>query len=413
MATTLSAGDIAIIGFNFDNPDELSFVLLKDITSGTEISFTDNGWQSSGEFRANEGTFTWTATSDLSKGTVITPTVSGVAFSGAGDQIIAYQGSSDNPTFIYALNSEGSGVWQADATSANTSALPTGLTNGETAVALDEIDNAVYTGTTSGTKAELLAAIGNKDNWSGSNSEPQTLPADNFTVSGGTQALVINEVLGSTTGDDVEYIELFGEPGTSLDGHSIIVVESDAGSSNGTIDKQVDLGPEDVIGDNGFFLIGNSLVEGAYAVTPDKEIESNFVENSSYTIALVETSSITGSSVSGSEVVVDAVGVTDGDAGDTFFFNAPVLGPDGNFLPAGVRRVENGVNTNTAADWVLGDFNLGSDNTPTAGAGDNGGDGEEPTEAKIGEIQGAAHTSPLNGELVTTTGVVTDRKSVV
>ena len=130
MATTLSAGDIAIIGFNFDNPDGLSFVLLTDITSGTEIQFTDNGWQSSGEFRANEGTFTWTAASDLTKGTVITPDVSGVAFSGSGDQIIAFQGSSDTPTFIYTLNSESSGVWQSDETYSNTSALPTGLTNG-------------------------------------------------------------------------------------------------------------------------------------------------------------------------------------------------------------------------------------------------------------------------------------------
>ncbi len=408
MATTLSAGDIAIIGFNFDNPDELSFVLLTDITAGTEITFTDNGWQSSGEFRANEGTFTWTAASDFTKGSVINSDVSGVAFSGSGDQIIAFQGLSDTPTFIYALNSEGSGIWQTDATSSNTSALPTGLTNGETAVALDEIDNAVYNGTTSGTKAELLAAISNKDNWLGSDSDRQTLPTGKFTVNdGGTQALVINEVLGSTTGADVEYIELFGEAGTSLDGYSIIVVESDEGSDNGTIDKRVDLGAEDVIGDNGFFLIGNSLVEGAYSVTPDKEIESNFIENSSYTIALVETSSLTGTSVSGSEVVLDAVGATDGDGTDSFFFNAPVLGPDGTFLPAGVRRVADGVDTDTADDWVFGDFNLGSDNTPTAGAGDNGGGGEEPTLTSIYEIQGESHTSPLLGESVTTTGIVT------
>ncbi|MEM9214427.1 MAG: ExeM/NucH family extracellular endonuclease [Cyanobacteria bacterium P01_F01_bin.150] len=182
MATILSAGDIAIVGFNFDNPDELAFVPLVDIASGTEISFTDNGWQATGSFRATEGTFTWIAPTDIAAGTVVNPTVSGVAFSASGDQILAYQGDASNPTFIYALNSEGPGAWQADATSSNTSALPTGLVNTETAVALNEIDNAIYTGITSGTTAELLTAISDSANWSGDNSNRQTMPTASFTV---------------------------------------------------------------------------------------------------------------------------------------------------------------------------------------------------------------------------------------
>ncbi|RME41816.1 MAG: hypothetical protein D6796_15335, partial [Caldilineae bacterium] len=50
-ATILSAGDIAIIGFNFDNPDEFAFVLLADVQAGTAITFTDNGWRSDNTFR--------------------------------------------------------------------------------------------------------------------------------------------------------------------------------------------------------------------------------------------------------------------------------------------------------------------------------------------------------------------------
>ncbi|WP_099239029.1 ExeM/NucH family extracellular endonuclease [Synechococcus sp. BDU 130192] len=183
-ATILSAGDIAIIGFNFDNPDEFAFVPLIDLGAGTEINFTDNGWQAAGTFRSNEGTFTWTALTDVDAGTIINPVVSGISFSASGDQIIAYQGDASSPTFIYALNSEGNpGVWQSDSTNSNTSALPTGLVNGETAVALDEIDNAIYTGITTGTKAELLAAISNKSNWSGNDSTRQILPANAFSVS--------------------------------------------------------------------------------------------------------------------------------------------------------------------------------------------------------------------------------------
>ncbi|RLD25947.1 MAG: hypothetical protein DRI75_12585, partial [Bacteroidetes bacterium] len=43
--TTLAAGEIAITGFNADNPDQFTFVLLTDITATTEIKFTDNGQQ--------------------------------------------------------------------------------------------------------------------------------------------------------------------------------------------------------------------------------------------------------------------------------------------------------------------------------------------------------------------------------
>jgi len=58
---TLSAGDIAIIGMNADNPDEFTFVALVDIAAGEEIRFTDNGWLSSTtpeSFRAGEGYLT-------------------------------------------------------------------------------------------------------------------------------------------------------------------------------------------------------------------------------------------------------------------------------------------------------------------------------------------------------------------
>jgi predicted extracellular nuclease len=181
--------------------------------------------------------------------------------------------------------------------------------------------------------------------------------------------VLINEVLASHTGtDDTEFVELFGIPGTSLDGISFIAVESDDLASNGAIDQQLDFGPADVIGDNGYYLVGNPVgLLAEYGVTPNVDIADNFFENSSATYALVETASISGGTVSGSEVVLDAIALTDGGAGDTFFFGAPVFGPDGSFFPAGVSRAVDGVDTDTLGDWVLGDFNLGAGNTPTAG----------------------------------------------
>lgn len=219
--------------------------------------------------------------------------------------------------------------------------------------------------------------------------------------------VLLNEVLASHTGtDDTEFFELYGDPGLSLSGLSVIVIESDS-FSPGTIDRRFDFKPFHKIGPNGFFLAGNcgGLPEN-YGVTPDASLFTNYFENSSLTVALVETASLSGgegSQVTGSEVVLDTVALTDGDADDVFFFDAPVLGPDGSFFPAGARRVEDGVDTDTVDDWVLADFGLGPDNTPTGG----GLDGCAPIPLTIPEIQGDGQRSPYEGEVVTTSGVVT------
>ncbi len=215
--------------------------------------------------------------------------------------------------------------------------------------------------------------------------------------------VLINEILASTTGSDVEYVELFGTPGFSLDGLSIIGVEADVeNSSLGNIDFRFDFGLFDVIGSNGFHLVGNELVFGVYAVQPDTAIDTNSLENSSATYALVATSTLPGDgSLPADGDVLDSIHLTD-DELDPSFFGAPSIGPDGPFFPAGAARIADGVDTDTSADWVIGDFFLGSDNTPTAG-----GEVAEPTAASIMEIQGGAHLSPLDGALVVTTGVVT------
>lgn len=219
---------------------------------------------------------------------------------------------------------------------------------------------------------------------------------------------VINEVLASHTGtDNTEFVEIFGTPGASLEGLSLIVVESDV-VGLGAIDRRIDFTATNVIGNNGFFLVGNPAgLAASYGVSPNLTIANDFLENNSLTVALVQTSSLTGTSVAGTEVVVDAVALTDGGAGDTFFFNAPVIGPDGSFFPAGARRVTDGVDTDAAADWVISDFNLGSANTPTAGSSGNGG-GNPPPDAVtlISSIQGSGAVSGRVGQTVTIEAIV-------
>jgi predicted extracellular nuclease len=181
--------------------------------------------------------------------------------------------------------------------------------------------------------------------------------------------VLINEVLVSTTGSDVEFAELYGVPGTSLAGLSLIAVESDAGSSYGHIDAKKDFTATDIIGGNGYHLVGNALVAGAYGVTPNSELAEGFFENSSVTVALVTTASLSGTSVSGAEVVRDSIAFMDSTT-DTPALGAPRLGPEGTFLPAGGHRVAVGVDTDATADWAFADFSLASasnPNTPTAG----------------------------------------------
>ncbi len=244
-ATTLSAGDIAVIGMNSDGTakqNTWSFVVLKDIGSGTSIIFTDASYDDSlsgNKFyvnSANEGYMTWTVGSDISAGAVFivtnnsgsTATIRDISsnsqtsvsgslggssfdFTSTGDQIFVYQGTSGTTvgaTFIYGLNTGQSatnyasdGVWTTTGavSSQNVSYRPAGLTDGTSAAVLTSpstsgsgtsgsgavygFDNMKYNGITSGTVAQLRAAIGNAANWVGDNSITYNFSAfPNFTI---------------------------------------------------------------------------------------------------------------------------------------------------------------------------------------------------------------------------------------
>lgn len=226
-------------------------------------------------------------------------------------------------------------------------------------------------------------------------------------------SVVINAVLSSTTGIDSEYVELFGTPGASLDGLSLIVVENDADAPEGagSIDFRLDFEPGTVLGDNGFLLLANQTAEATYGVSANLTLPANALENGSSTFALVETSSLQGDEITGTEVVVDSVATRD-TATDSASFDAPAVGPDGPFLPAGVRRNEDGVDTDSPTDFsTLNFFNSGELNVPTAGTGLGGGGGgggnidDEPT--LISDVQGSGAASALVGQTVVIEAIVT------
>ena len=211
-------------------------------------------------------------------------------------------------------------------------------------------------------------------------------------------AVVINEVIYRHTGsDDTEFVELFGTPNQSLEGLSLIQVDL-----SGNIIFQQDFGADDALGANGFFLLGGPELE-SFGATPDILLEVDAlatfddngpIDGESATFALIETDAL-GATLTGTEDTVDVVAFTDpSNVGSTFPFDAPVVGPDGTFPPAGGSRVEDGVDTDSAADWALRSFGLG-DITPTSST--SGAAGGVATEATISEIQGAGRSSDFGG----------------
>jgi len=192
----LTAGDIALIGINTDNPDAFGFVALVDIPANTTIYFTDNGVKSNGSLSSSERTLAWSSPTIISKGTVVTweggswstgiGTGSSLVFNASGDQCIVYTGSSASPTFIYALNIANNGWLTSGTISSKTSYLPPGLTNGTNAIQVSGKDNGYYSGTTTGTASALLNAISNNANWTISNTrlDISSWPGS-FTITGG------------------------------------------------------------------------------------------------------------------------------------------------------------------------------------------------------------------------------------
>lgn len=170
--------------------------------------------------------------------------------------------------------------------------------------------------------------------------------------------IVISEVLGSTTGSDAEFIEIYNDGAGSVDltGWTIELWDSDAGSQFGGSDAAapyvVNAG---VLASGQTWTLGNSLAASAFGAGAfDDSLPSNAIENSSYTIILADAMS---------NVVFSAF-VRDADAGDSAnragaaITTDITVGPDGTFLPAGYRLLD------ADGNFELSNFGIGAPNDP-------------------------------------------------
>lgn len=209
--TSLTACDAAFVGFAGQAStfaDHWALVLLKDISSGTCITFTDDNWTTDdgGSFVTEENIIKWVAETSYSKGDVIqvlnsnpyqanvyrgvsvvghglissvdrygdlTSTGSNFGLDKAGDNLFAIQGTVDDPAFIAGLTFKY--AWSAGDDSSTTTSgdLPTALSAG--LVVGGSNSSGYYSGTHSGSQADLCAATNNSGNWTLSSSKDTDL----------------------------------------------------------------------------------------------------------------------------------------------------------------------------------------------------------------------------------------------
>lgn len=187
-AQTLQPGDVAVIGYNFKDPDQFSFIFLKDVTAGIILHITDSGYDAAASaFRVGEGYLTYTVPAGGKRaGEIVTyPDDAGFVKQGVsgffglsvdGDQLIFFQGTFLNPVFIYALTVSDTG-WHSAAVDNNTSDLPPGLTDGVSALAQSRIVNSRLNCTgVAIDKSLFLTQITVETRWDRSNTTRVTLP---------------------------------------------------------------------------------------------------------------------------------------------------------------------------------------------------------------------------------------------
>jgi hypothetical protein len=136
-------GDLAVLQATGNGVEYIAVMTLAPGLDLRGITATDNGWLNTNAFRSGEGysaaspnTAAW---DNVPEGTVIEFVDSlvdndssdgflgldsgGISFSTTGDQVFVFRGLSSAPTILCGITSYRN-VWQSNATSANTSAMP-------------------------------------------------------------------------------------------------------------------------------------------------------------------------------------------------------------------------------------------------------------------------------------------------
>lgn len=305
-AQTLVAGDIVVIGMGSNTGpaapgtlDEFSWVPLVNLDANTIIYFTDAGWNTaSNEFMGSGNSFEILLKYTVPTGGVLAGVVKTVSegsnlpalgytviqstkcgndtaltIANVGDQVTVFTSTAtpdanfpavDTFTPIFSLTNETTSWTALTATTAavtpasskqNYTNLVKGLTNGENALAIglgpavrQESDDVRYVGSTTGSKAVILAAVTTASNWRKYDGSPTISVGADFLANNGTSPVLgwtANGVSNfSVSGADitvpsVSSIALVGSPATNSSSVTFTVTFSEAVTNVSTDDFTV------------------------------------------------------------------------------------------------------------------------------------------------------------------------------
>ena len=182
-----------------------------------------------------------------------------------------------------------------------------------------------------------------------------------FVASNAQVTGVINEFVNNHTGTDTdEFVEIFGAPNTDLSALTIVEIEGDGGGA-GLIDGAT-------------FAVGTTDGSGFWTTPFNNNIQENgtltFLLVTGYTGVLNNDIDVNNDGIIDATFwtsIIDSVGVFDGGASDFVYSSTALdstLAPSG-FTPGGASRFPNGIDTDSAGDWIRNDFD--GDGLPSFG----------------------------------------------
>src|SRR6185312_11664258 len=227
------------------------------------------------------------------------------------------------------------------------------------------------------------------------------------TAAGGTGVVINEAYLSGGSASAVyqdKFIELYNgtDAPVSLDGWTL-----QYRSSTGTGTTNTSVGLSGTVPAHGYFLVGGGSNGTSGADLPTPDLSTSF--NPSGTKGTIVLSTQAGGldlptgSVTGNPQIADLLGYGSSNTFET----AAATAPSSNSDPKSLERTDHADTDNNAAD-----FHLNGAPSPTASGGtapDPGTDPDpaEPVDVSIAEIQGTGDKTPLDGDPVTTRGVVT------
>jgi hypothetical protein len=231
--TTLSAGDIAVIGFKTNTStdagnDAIKLVTLVDLQCNTEFIVTDNNWRNSAPIGwacdDDEFGIIITCNTTIAAGSIFYIDVSAAAgtancsggsitktaignpwgtdygLSSGGDNIYVLQGTRIAPVFIFAIKN---GAFSNNSCSNKDQAgVPASLTLGTNAIAMSSSQNQWHFNcvTNNNTRSNIRAAICNSANWTNASGQSWNTNSGFFSITDGLFQSGVLSVSGAGCG---------------------------------------------------------------------------------------------------------------------------------------------------------------------------------------------------------------------